>query len=226
MSQYACEYPARNKSQDAFTGVVLLGPKLMASSLEQAGQLLRATSSLLSDSFSEGPSFKRSSCCDVPETECPPRCVCKIQWEASPGEHLKTIVRVTNTSEKQVRTFHFTATAFQGPGDPQVPLEISPADATLQPGHSTLITAEFTPTDAFQPGQTYEAEVLIKGAYEQCVCLQFRPLGEVQAECEVKQGDPPIHLRAHQWYDHFQCAEPCFPPSRGYIAPSKTSPIS
>lgn len=211
MSKCAVHHAPRNKSQAAIVNVVLLGPNLMAASLEQAGRFVRLTSNMLSDL----PSFKHSGCCEIPATDCPPRCVCEIQWEASPGEHLKSTIRVTNTSEKNARNFHFIATSFQGPGNPQVPLAVSPASANLQPGQSTLITAAFTPTQAFQFGQTYEAEVLIKGAYEQCVCFRFTPVREVEAECEVEQGDTPIRLRRHQWYDHFQCAEPCFPVAKG-----------
>lgn len=27
--------------------------------------------------------------------------------------------------------------------------------------------------------------------------------------CEVVLGDPPVRIRAHHWYDHFQCTERC-----------------
>jgi hypothetical protein len=211
MSKCTVRHTPRNNNQAAIDKIALLGSELMTASLEQAGQILRVTSNLLAGGLSDLSSSKRSACCGIPETDCPPRCACEVHWEASPGEHLRSTIRVTNTSEKQTRNFQFTATAFQGPGNPQVRLTVSPSSATLEPGQSALVTAEFTPTDAFQPGQTYKAEVLIEGAYEQCVCFEFEPLREMQAECEVKQGDPPTQLRAHQWFDHFQCAEPCFP---------------
>lgn len=212
MSKHAVHHPPRKNPQGPLMNVVLLGPQLMAASLEEAGRFVRLTSHLISDL----PAFKRSSCCcEIPETHCPPRCVCEIHWEASPGEHLKSTIRVTNASATHARNFQFNATSFQGPGNPSVPLAVAPPNATLQPGQSTFITAQFTPTAAFQPGETYHAEVLIQGAYEQCVCFQFTPIREGHAECEVAQGDPPTRLRAHQWYDHFQCSEPCFPARKG-----------
>src|SRR5437016_9453378 len=165
MSKCAVKHTHQNKSQAAIINAALLGPQLIATSLDLAGGLVRLTSNTLAGSFSNLPSFKRSSCCDIPTTDCPPRCVCEIQWEASPGEHLRSTIRVTNTSEKHARNFHFTATSFQGAGNPQVPLVVSPASANLEPGQSTLVTAEFTPTQAFQPGQTYKAEVVIEGSY-------------------------------------------------------------
>jgi len=143
--------------------------------------------------------------------------VCEIRWEAAAGERLRAVVRVTNTSRDD-RNFQFWAKGFQV-GNKTVPLTVSPAAERLKAGGSTSVVAEFTPTHDFQAGQTYTAELLIEGAYEQCVCFQFTPVAEVVARCEVEQGDPPIRLRAHHWYDHFRCAEPCVQPGESFSTP-------
>lgn len=228
MRKYAAQHPHHDRPRAGFKDVVLLGPHLMAASLEQAGRLVRLTSNLLVGRFPQRHhhhhdccgehhhehhhhhSSRHSCCCEIPETHCPPRCVCEIHWEAGPGEPLKATIRVTNTANKP-RIFQFEATSFQGPGNPQVQMTVSPANANLAAGQSTVVTVTFTPNQVFQPGQTYHGEVLIKGAYEQCVCFEFTALREGHVECEVEQGDPPLRIRKHDWYDHFQCVEPCFP---------------
>ena len=222
------------ESYSVLKDVVLLGPRLMAACLEQAGRLVRLASNALvgryPDHHHHDPhqhphhhASEDSCCCEIPERHCPPRCVCEIQWEGSPGEHLKSRIRVTNTSNTP-RNFQFTATKFHGPGNPQAPLTLSPASATLQPAQSTLINVTFAPNQAFQPGQTYHAEVLIRGAYEQCVCFDFTAFREGHAACEVEQGDPPIRIRKHEWYDHFQCTEPCSPSDKPHVAVDEPVP--
>jgi hypothetical protein len=229
------------ESHSVLKDVVLLGPHLMAATLEHAGRFVRLTSNMLVGRFPHHHhhehhhdehhhhehdehhhhSAEHSCCCEIPETHCPPRCVCEIKWQGRAGEQLKSSIRVTNTSKKP-RSFHFTANSFQGPGNPQTPLTLSQANANLGPGQSTFINVSFTPNQVFQPGQTYHAEVLIKGAYEQCVCFEFTALREGHVDCEVEQGDPPIRVKAHQWYDHFQCAEPCFPVEDPRVAVDQT----
>ena len=203
--------PTLSDLQGAITNLVLLGPKLLSISLSQAAQFVEQSSELLASSLPNLSPSKRVGCCEIPETHCPPRCVCEICWEACYGERREATVRVTNSSPKQTRTFEFEATPFQGPANPGLSPKVSPASATLKPGESVTVTLEFAPTDAFQSGQTYSAEVLIKGAYEQCVCVRLKVYSCKQGHCEVCQGDPPVRIRAHQWYDHFQCIEPCYP---------------
>jgi hypothetical protein len=72
-----------------------------------------------------------------------------------------------------------------------------------------------TVPDEFVDGD-YVAEVFITGSYEQCVELRLGvvpsqkcPPGKPRCFCDVVQGDPPVRIRAHRWYDHFQCTEPC-----------------
>jgi hypothetical protein len=193
--------------------VVLLGPRMMAASLEQVMHLLRGH---------PDRHARHGGCCHIPETECPPRCVCHIRWEAAPGQKQQSTIRVTNTS-RTVRNFTFSAGPFHGAGNPGGTLSVTPATATLQPGQSIVVSATFTPTSAFQVGETYESEMLIRGGYEQCVCFSLAVVSEQHTHCEVEQADPPLHIKAHHWYDHFQCVEPCFPLHRREPDPAQSA---
>lgn len=190
--------------------LALLGPRLMAATLEQASTAVRLGSKMLDDAMPAALVSRRSGgCCNIPEQDCPPRCVCEITWDATAGEAVKAVIHFRNSSAQQTRVFQFQATPFTGAGNPNVAPNVSPASATLGPGQSAAIVVDLKPTGAFQNDQTYHAEVVIRGAYEQCVCLAYTPRRQTHPECHVQQGDPPVRIRAHHWYDHFQCVEPC-----------------
>jgi hypothetical protein len=161
----------------------------------------------------------RGDRCAIPETECPPYCVCQIDWEASRGEHLHATIRVTNVG-KQSRLFVFQADPFQGSsGDTGVAPSLSPTTATLDPNQSVVVSADLDVGEQFQPSGSYSAEIKIRGAYEQCVQIQLLVRPEHKVHCEVQQGEIPTRIRAHHWYDHFQCEELCFEPIRGQSPP-------
>ena len=216
MSPCDCHTTSQNKVQSALTDVLMLGPTLMAAYLEQAGQFVR----LVAGSFPGSPSLGLlAGCCRIPETSCPPRCACEINWEGRQGEHLTANIRVTNTSGEE-RAFQFVPAPFQGPGNPVAALTVAPASAVLAAGQSIYLIVQFVPDQTFAPGQNYHADLLLQGVYEERVCFAFKPLCNQQSECDVKMGEPPIRLRAHNWYSHFQCAEPCFP------TPKRTPPTT
>jgi len=155
----------------------------------------------------------KDACCNIPEVDCPPRCVCEISWLASRGEQLNCTIRVRNASQAS-RSFDVEATEFQGPGG-SAPVSVSPTSLELKPGARGLVDVSFTVPDELADGD-YDAEVVITGGYDQCVELRLHvvpsqkcPPGRPHCFCEVVQGDPPVRIRAHHWYDHFQCTEPC-----------------
>ena len=192
-----------------------LGPKLMSLSAERSRAFTKDAASLL---FAGLPKIHlglpRCGCasCHIPETECPPRCVCEIEWDACRGEKLQATITVKNTSST-TQLFQFSSTQFQGPGNPGGSVGLTPIHAQLAPNQATTITVTFGVANNFQPGQTYNAEVTISGAYDQCVHVTLRVCEEKQPHCDVEQGDIPKRIRAHHWYDHFQCEEACFPPA-------------
>lgn len=195
-------------------------PKLASRSIEQYAELLQRGSALVSGMLPK-QLLSMAGCCDIPEQDCPPRCVCAITWEAAPGESVHATIRVTNTSA-QARAFHFKATALQGGPTPPA-LDISPASANLASGQSVTLTLATSVGANAKPGESYSGEVLINGAYEQCVIVRLDVCSNQSAHCEVEQGDAPVRVRAHQWYHHFQCEEPCAP-ARSPRQPGGTVP--
>lgn len=197
-------------AQRSLESLTSLGPKLLAMSLDSARDFMQQTAGILAPSMPPLWKLRPKGMCEIPETECPPHCVCEMTWEAGRGETLHCSIRVTNAS-KSAQTFQLQATPFFGAPTSPPTISLSPTSLTLPAGQSGVVTASFTVTPEFAPGR-YDAEILVKGAYEQCVCVTLKVQSEQHCTCEVVQGDPPVRLRAHHWHDHFQCAEPCAAP--------------
>jgi hypothetical protein len=196
--------------QPSLEELLAFGSKLLAASIDSARFIMRQAAALLPP-MPDLRTLRPRDMCEIPETECPPRCVCDVTWEASPGEVLGLTVRVTNAS-KAARTFHLHATPFTGAGESPGTITLAPASLSLPAGHAGVANTTFTVPNI--PAGDYEAEILVQGAYEQCVRVKLKvrcekTCGEERCTCEVVQGDPPVRIRAHHWYDHFQCTEPC-----------------
>lgn len=188
-----------------------LSTRMLTLSLNNAAEFMKQSSAFWMSAFSRFDLSKMGGCCcDIPEKDCPPRCVCKVNWKAARGERLNAVIRVTNRSN-QARNFVFHAKPFTGGGKELPGPTVTPTTVFLQSGESISVKAELTVTELFQVGTVYDSEVVITGAYEQCVCLTLCVDPESVCHCSVEQGDPPVRVRAHQWYDHFQCVEPCGP---------------
>jgi len=145
-----------------------------------------------------------NDCCGVPTQDCPPRCVAEICWEACSGEAQRAVINVKNTG-RQSRDFSFGATPL-GPAQ----VDVSPSSAALAPGQSVAVSVVVPPNEGFKPGETYTGEVLIRGAFEQCVALSLKLAAPVTATVDVSQGEVPKHVTELQWYRHWLCTEPCF----------------
>jgi hypothetical protein len=192
-----------------------LAPKLLALSADSARSFLEAASGLATATLPKVELARfPEPCCEIPETPCPPRCVCEIHWRVCPGSTVHADIQVTNTGS-QPRHFAFSAGPFSGPGHPPAKIQLSTQSAHLGRHDSVTVGASLTVTSDFQAGAQYVAEVRIVGAYEQCVriVLDVASAGAIvdcgPRRCEVSAGDLPVRIRAHRWYDHFQCTEPC-----------------
>ncbi len=201
--------------QPSLDDLVGFGSKLLLLSLDNFRTMIELAPTIL-PKMPDVASFRLKDPCAIPETECPPRCVCDVVWEASPGETTELTVRLTNSS-KSTRTFNLHATPFAGPGGSPGTMTVGPTSLTLHGGEAGIVNAKFTVPNV--PDGDYHAEIVIEGAYEQCVRVRLRvnckkTCGDEHCMCEVVQGDPPVRIRAHHWYDHFQCTEPCFDSGR------------
>jgi hypothetical protein len=190
-----------------------IGGKLLVLSLDSTRAFIRQAVTLFPPlpSIPDCPALRLKDPCEIPEVECPPRCVCEATWEASPGETVHLTVRVTNASRAS-RTFHLQATPFRGPGPSPGTITLTPPSLSLGSGRTDATAATFVVPNVAEGD--YESEILVRGAYEQCVRVTLKircakTCGVEHCTCTVVQGDPPQRIRAHRWYDHFQCTEPC-----------------
>ena len=197
-----------------------LAPRLLSLSVGAVTDLLQGMAGVLGPALAAKATCPpagvraRTDCCAVPESDCPPRCVCEISWEAARGEKLRCTIRLVNSSAS-TRTFAVEATSFTGGAEGAV--SVSPSSLLLAGGTSGLVEAAFAVPEEMPPGD-YEAEIVVRGAYEQCVRVLLHVTKKdcgpdlPACRCEITQGDPPVRIRAHHWYDHFQCTEPCAKP--------------
>jgi hypothetical protein len=186
-----------------------LAGRLLCETLRSTGSLLQRLASPAED---EPHHRCGCGCCTIPETECPPRCVGPIDLGAMTGQTVTAVVTVVNRAAA-ARTFAFGSTPYQY-GTSSASFTFAPATLALAPGTSGSTVASLTiPTDFVQG--TYDAEILVNASpgYEQCVRVRLEVgcKDARSAHAEVVQLDAPFRIRAHQWYDHFQCYEPCEP---------------
>ncbi len=198
----------RARTGKALQGSAGVGQQLLGSAVEAWQPVLSAWWRLVSEALQP-----RGGHCAVPETGCPPSCVGRLELRASRKEPAVGMVKVTNT-DRVARNFTFEAESFHGPsGDTGVKAAVEPAAAPLAPDQSVVVKVVVPPDAAFEPGTAYQGRLLVRGAYEQCVCLELQICTRTTPSCEVAQGPIPRRVRAHHWYDHFQCEEPCFEPT-------------
>lgn len=187
--------------------LILLPPRLLAATLYSAADVVRKT---FDGSFSDtcpmchGHHLKGQPCCGIPETCCPDPCVCRIHWTGCPGDSFQYQIQVTNTS-KAKREFTLVSVPFPCTEDA---VKVTPDKKTLAPDESLKAVASFTIPDTFA-GSNYFTKIKVTGAYEQYIqiCLAVRP--RQACSCHIEQGDIPKRVKAHHWFNHFQCEQDC-----------------
>jgi hypothetical protein len=187
-----------------------MGSDLLSLSIKASTDFVRSAADILTRSplCLKLPGLEPA--CRIPETDCPPRCVCRIDWEAARGDRRRHTIRVTNTADADI-PFRLSATPFDGPDGPMDLLTLEPDRLVLKPGESGSATASLQISENMASGR-YRAEIRVAGRYEQCIEIRLTVREARRSVCEVSQGEIPVRIRAHRWYHHFQCAEPCFRP--------------
>jgi hypothetical protein len=185
--------------------LILLPPRLLAASFWGAADVIRKT---FDGAYSDCCSDLHGDCCGIPETPCPDRCVCRIHWHGCPGDSFQYQIQVTNTSQTK-REFSLKSLPFPCTTDS---VKVVPDKKLLGPDESLQAIATFTIPDSFA-GSTYRTKIKVVGAYEQYieVCLAVRP--KQACCCHIEQGDIPKQIKAHHWFNHFQCEKDCFEPA-------------
>lgn len=184
-----------------------------SSSMRLGQPMIEAYLKSLSGAAAElGRAYRKS--CEIPETECPPYCVCELEWEACEGDTVKGTIDIHNTG-KEDSAFSLSADEFRAERDlSTVKPVLSPASFTLKAGEFQRVDVAVEVGESMDPNQTYRTEVKVAGRYEQCVCLIVNVRRKLHPYCKVEHGEIPTRIRAHHWYDHFQCEELCFEPVR------------
>ena len=150
--------------------------------------------------------------CKIPETECPPYCVCEMEWDACEGGTVTGSIEIKNTGKQSI-SFNVSADTFRTRTDNSgVAPQLSPANFTLAPGETRVVGITVRAEDNFNPSDTYISQVKVRGRYEQCVRLKLHVRRTASPVCCVEHGEIPRRIVAHNWYDHFQCEELCFQP--------------
>jgi hypothetical protein len=189
-------------SSDAWSSSMRLGQPMFEAYLKS-----------LSGAAAELDKAYRKSC-EIPETECPPYCVCELEWEAFRGDSIKGTIAISNTG-KQVSVFALSASEFRAEQElTSVKAQLSPSSFNLKSGETQRVDVAVHVDESMNPNQTYRAEVKVAGRYEQCVQLVVHVRRKQHPYCIIEHGEIPTRIRAHHWYDHFQCDELCFEPVR------------
>jgi hypothetical protein len=118
------------------------------------------------------------------------------------------------------RAFTFIATPLAGLDAGTASISVTPGSAVLSPGHRVSVQVQLNGSANLTPSQLYTAELLIAGAWEQCVKLHCYIEADPSARCEIEQGEVPKHRHAHHWFDHFLCTDTCTSPG-AKAAPAK-----
>lgn len=187
--------------------LILLPPRLIAASFWGAADVIRKTfDGGYADCCSD---LHGDACCVIPETACPDACVCRIHWSGCPGDSFQYQIQVTNTSETK-REFSLKSLPFPCTSEQ---VKVVPDKKLLGPDESLQATATFTIPETFA-GSSYRTRIKVFGAYEQYieVCLTVRP--KQACCCYIEQGDIPKRVKAHHWFNHFQCEQDCFEPAK------------
>ncbi|WP_020405578.1 hypothetical protein [Hahella ganghwensis] len=144
-------------------------------------------------------------CCHIPETHCPNPCVGTVYWYGCAGDTLQHHLEVTNTG-KESRNFTLEPTPF-----PCTDKKVStnPGSKTLAPGETLKAKLSFTIPEELA-GSKFCVSVKIKGKYEQYLRIILCVTPRQHCCTVVEQGEIPNRVKAHYWYHHFQCVEPCF----------------
>jgi hypothetical protein len=132
--------------------------------------------------------------------------VWKIERGVTPLAHI-----ALSNPDQTPRNFAFSTTPLVGLDAEGATLVLSSSHVVVDPRGHAVLHVRLQNTAALSPGQDYHAALSIDGLTRERVPITCVIKQDPAAHAEVSQGDFPTHLRAHHWYDHFQCTVPCAP---------------
>lgn len=234
-SRYQSRYNPVDELEDAMNRWTRLTNEVVRDSVRVGRPLmdayLRSISAftpavLRPSSYSAAVRPRASRCCEIPETDCPPRCVCELSWDACQGDVVKGTLDISNTG-KQAVNFTLDASDFASDQDDSgVSPTINPESFSLAPGETKKVAVSLQIGNSFDANERYTSEITVRGRYEQCVQLSLYVRRRQTPHCDVDHGEIPKRIVAHHWYDHFQCEELCFEPVSQHTSPTPGTPAA
>jgi hypothetical protein len=131
-----------------------------------------------------------------------------VAWQFERGVVPEASITAFNTG-KASRVFSFVPTPIAGAEGTLAALVVTPDSAMLSPGQSVAVRLQLQHSETLNPGQHYKAALVVRGFYDQRLHVHSHVERDPSGHVEVDQGDAPTYLRAHHWYDHFQCTLDC-----------------
>ncbi len=203
MSQAYVRNLTGSKAEQGIDAMLDELPGMLSSATSVYLKLIRRAGRAVGDLLPAEMLAGANDCCAVPTQDCPPHCVAEICWDACPGETQRATITVKNTST-QTRAFTFTAGNL-GPAT----VDIAPPAAQIAAGQSVTLQVAVPAAAGLKEGETYTTEVLVRGAYEQCVKLKLRVARTEVPHLDLAQGEVPQRITELKWYRHWQCTDPC-----------------
>jgi hypothetical protein len=143
----------------------------------------------------------------------PHTCKEAIDWKIERHVVPEAAISVHNAG-RAVQSFQFEPQALVGLAAGAARLVVWPDSLQLGAGQSGVARVKLQGSVDLSPGQSYHGTVRVLGYYEQNIETRTRVEPDPTGHVEVEQGEAPTRIRAHHWYDHFQCTDACqFPPA-------------
>lgn len=142
--------------------------------------------------------------------------ICKeaIDWKIERHVVPEGAISVHNAG-RSVQSFQFEPQALVGLAVGAARLEVWPDALQLGGGQSGVARIKLQGSADLSPGQSYLGAVRVLGYYEQSIETRTFVEPDPAGHLEVEQGEAPTRIRAHHWYDHFQCTDLCQLPPGG-----------
>jgi hypothetical protein len=141
--------------------------------------------------------------------------ICKdaIDWKIERHVVPEGAISIHNAG-RSVQSFSLEAEDLVGLSVGGARLVVWPDSLQLGAGQVGVAKVKLQGSGDLSPGQSYVGSVRVTGHYEQRIQTRTFVEPDPAGHVEVEQGEAPTRIRAHHWYDHFQCTEACQPPLR------------
>ena len=132
-----------------------------------------------------------------------------IDWRIQRGVAPQAALTIHNKGAEAQR-FELTISPLIGVDGAEATIRLEPQALLIDPGESKTARLELDDSLALSPGR-YSTSLRATGLTAPEIRLRCEACPDPSAQFELEQGEPPTRVRAHHWYDHFQCTDSCTP---------------